>query len=389
MPSPGSDHRGGHPPGGLPPPPAPARVLTSAGTVTQTEPIAPGTLPAPDPSPADRRRWWWSWWVPVVLLVAAGLGVGAATIRLDYFAIIPGSTYATEELVTIEGAPTYPSEGEVMFVTVTIRQVTLIGALWGWLDPQVDVKPRRVLFGDRSAEENRQLNQVLMESSIATSTQAALRYLDMGVSGGGAAVVAVVPGFPAEGALEVGDVIVAVDGAPVRFSDELVDAVRSRSPGTTVVLTVQRAEETLEVPVTLADDGAGGPILGVQVQTHDLRLPFQVDIDPHQIGGPSAGLAFALTIIDELTPGELTGGHLVAATGTIEADGDVGPIGGVRQKVEAVEAAGAELFIVPSANYAEALTMADDDLRVVAVDNLAEAVAALVPLGGNAAEYLR
>jgi PDZ domain-containing protein len=186
----------------------------------------------------------------------------------------------------------------------------------------------------------------------------------------------------------VGDVITAVDGTPAQLADDVGPAVRARPAGAPVTFTVQRGDETLPVTITTraapVGDFAGQAQVGVASTTKDLNFDFPVDveIDTGSVGGPSAGLAFTLTILDELSPGNLTGGQKIAVTGTIELDGTVGPIGGVVQKAVTAKRAGARVFIVPEAEEAAARDHADG-MKVVGVSNLEEALTALQRNGGE------
>jgi PDZ domain-containing protein len=232
-----------------------------------------------------------------------------------------------------------------------------------------------------------------MGTSKEVAEYVALKRLgyDVGVSGGGAVITAVVDGVPASEVLERGDVIVAVDGEPVPLVADLVEALAGRQPGDVVHLdlTDDLGQDPRSVDVELARREDGRAMIGVsldQSATVDFDFPIDLQFDTGRIGGPSAGLAFTLATLDALTPGELTGGKKVAVTGTILLDGTVGPIGGLRQKTVAVDLAGADVFLVPSAEVEEALSKAPDDLEVIGVDDLEDALAALDRLGGNALE---
>jgi PDZ domain-containing protein len=204
-------------------------------------------------------------------------------------------------------------------------------------------------------------------------------------------VAGVDPDQPAAEVLEGGETIVAVDDQPLALGDDLVAEVREREPGDDVTLTVEAENgESRDETVELGErpDAAGDAYLGIGVGTRDLEfdLPFQIEIDSGEVGGPSAGLAFTLAVLDVLTPGELTGGMEIATTGTINGLGEVGRVGGVAQKAAAVRGTDAALFLVPESELAEALAAAGDDLEVVGVADLEEALEALAELGGNGAD---
>lgn len=204
--------------------------------------------------------------------------------------------------------------------------------------------------------------------------------------GAGALVDSVVDGGPVDGILQAGDRIVQVGGEPTPDFAALVEALRERRSDDEVTVVVERAGESIESTVVLGSrplERIGLENAGTQFR--DAELPFDVEITTEEIGGPSAGLAFTLTILDVLTPGELTGGAEVVVTGTIDRAGNIGPIGGVHQKAFAARDLGADVFIVPSANLDEA-EAAVDDVRIEGVDTLDDALAILAEFGGNALE---
>ena len=360
-------------------------------TLDATVPPGPGPGGA-SAGPADgARRRWWPWLVPVGLLLVLAF-IGSAFLSIPYVAIAPGEARSTEPLVAIEGADTFEADGEVLFTTVRLRHLTLLQAFDGWLDDSVDVYERERILGDQSPEENRQLNQELMATSKQAAAAVALEELGYDiVHGSGAAIVEVVEDSPAASALAVGEVIVAVEGAPIEVTEDVALAVLERRPGDRLSLTVEPegGGEPREEAFTLARHPSADleqAFLGVAMRSRDFRLdfPFTVDIDTGDVGGPSAGLAFTLATLDVLTPGELTGGAKVATTGTIGLRGQVGPVGGVAQKTAAAKRAGAKVFLVPRAEFAEARRRAGSDLRVEPVDTLDDALDVLASLGGNA-----
>lgn len=380
------------------PPPAPSSPTSLPPTPEASPSDAPPggpDEPGEDSGPSPSRRphlhlWQWIVFsVAGILVLALILG---ASIHVDYYAIGPGGTFDTTTLISVPGGKGYPSSGEVAFPTVSQGRVTALGAVRGWLDPDVDViKANRIVPPKTTDSQVEQFNQQLMDNSKEKSTAVALEHLGYtdAVHGTGAQIVQVLPGSAAAGSLASGDVIVAVDGKPVTLDVDAVDAVSAKGPGDTVHLTVRNAAgATREVVVTLGK-GPSDPkrgFLGVTLQTADLAFkdPFPVKIDSEQIVGPSAGLAFTLEVLDQLTPGELTGGHRVAATGTMELDGRVGDVGGVPQKTASVVSGHYDLFLVPSGEYAQARQRAGSKVKVVAVDTLDQALAALSAIGGNA-----
>jgi Lon-like protease len=342
---------------------------------------------APAPGPVRRRRRI----LPITLVVLlVAFVVGAATVPLPYYAYRPGSVRDTEPLITVSDERTYPSGGTISYTTVSLRQVTLFGMLAGWLDGDVDVFPRDRVLGDRNAEENRTINLQMMDTSKQVATQVALERLGqpVDVSITGETVVGVLPDMPAQGVLEPGDTITAVDGQRLDEPDDLTCMLADNQPGDEVTLTVEASGGSRPRDVELAlgtdPDQPDRAIIGIEVagRAVDFDFPVDVTIDTGDVGGPSAGLAFTLAIIDDLTPGDLTGGAKVAVTGTIGSDGSVGPVGGTGQKAAAVRSEGYDVFLVPSADY-EAARAHAGDVKVIAVDTLDEALAALGDLGGN------
>lgn len=367
------------------------REKGSEAVVTTSEMVPPASATTWEPpfSEEPRRRSRWLWAIPAAL-VALLLGV-LALVPIPYYSLSPGLARQVNDLVVIDGAQVYPPDGEVLLTTVSLRHVTAFEAVAGWFDGDVEVLHEDVLFPP-SIEDPTAFNLALMRSSKETALLVAFQQLGYPVAehGEGALVIGVMPGLPAEGVFEPGDVILRVDGAAVTTSGQAVAALSGRSPGENVRFTVfsLSRDDTREEIVQLAEREGGGSVVGVNLQTYLPRFdfPFEVDIDSGTIGGPSAGLAFTLAVLDALTPGELTGGRTVAATGTIDIDGRVGPVGGVGQKTVAVKEAGATVFLVPRSEAPVARAKAGDSLRVVGVETLDDALRALTELGGNAAE---
>jgi PDZ domain-containing protein len=325
--------------------------------------------------------------VVVVLAIVAG-----TLIRLPYVLIAPGTAQSVERAVKIEGAPTFPHRGQVLLLTVSVSgdRPNVFAVLSGWLDDDTEVLPEDEVLQGKSREEEQRLNRLEMADSQMTAKRVALERLGypVPVTGAGAVVTGVQKGAPADGKLRVGDVITAVDGQPVTLAEQIGPLVRARAPGQPVTFTVGRNGSTVEasVPTRAAEGGAcpGRPQVGVVTRTRDEKFDFPVDvkIDTGKISGPSAGLAFTLTIIDDLTPGDLTAGKKVAVTGTIEPGGAVGPIGGVEQKAVAADRAGAKLFIVPMPELKDARARAGD-MKVVGIRTLDDALTELTKFGGE------
>ena len=367
---------------------SPDRPPVDAGADPRSPEVTPDIASGDGSSPPPRRRRR-IWPIALTVLVVAFI-VGAATVPLPYYAYRPGSVRDTEALITVSDDETFPSSGTISYTTVSLRQSTLFGMLAGWLDDDIDVFPREKVLGDRNAEENRTLNLQMMDTSKQVATQVALERLGhpVDVSITGETVINVLPDLPADGVLEPGDTITAVDGERLDEPDDLTRLLADDSPGDEVTLTVETPSGSGPRDVELAlgadPDEHDRAIIGIEVTGRGIDFDFPVDvtIDTGDVGGPSAGLAFTLAIIDDLTPGDLTGGADVAVTGTISSDGTVGPVGGTGQKAAAVRAQGYDVFLVPSADF-EAAHQHAGDVDVIAVDTLDEALAALADLGGN------
>lgn len=358
------------------------------------------TLPPPPSAetelvgPTRRRRRRWPWVVLVVSAVVGGALIASAFITVGTYRQGPGSIYRAQDLITVEGAPSYLDDlGIVDETTVSFSRATVFDRLVQWVrpDPAVEfIDPQKFLQG-RAPEENRKLNLALMDDSKRKASAVALRRLgfDVRLEGNGAVVTEVAPDAPAAGSLRPDDIITAANGQPVATGDDLVRVVRATTPGEVLVLTVGTVDgATREVPVTVGarpDDPATG-FLGVSLQTRDPRLDLPVDItiDSGAVGGPSAGLAYTLAILDVMTPGNLTAGNRVCTTGTIALDDTVGPVGGIRQKTAVCERGGASAFLVPVENAEEARRYARG-MQVVPVADLDAALDALRSLGGDTA----
>lgn len=326
----------------------------------------------------------------VLAAVVSFAAVAGAFVQLPYDTVEPGKATSVEALLAVDGHPVFPSRGEILFTTVSVlERINAYEYLRGQIDPEVDVVPERRIRGDIDPDEFRRLNVEAMADSKTVAELLALRYLGFDDLVMGARVLTVNAEMPVSGVLAVGDVIVEVGGAQVGSVTDVVNAVRARGPGDTLDLVVERAgSEAMAVDVEIGADADGSPLLGVLL-TAEVELPFDIEIDSGKVVGSSAGLAYALSLLDYLTPGEITGGTRVGVTGQLAPDGTVAAVGGVKHKALAVARAGGEMFIVPLDNEDEARAAAPDGVEVVAVASLDEALEALSRLpGSNAAALL-
>jgi Lon-like protease len=321
--------------------------------------------------------------------VVAGLIV-AAVVSVPYVALTPGPTLNTlgkpdgKEIIQITGRHTYPTTGNLNLVTVSYSggpgtDFNIFSAIRAWLTPNDAVVPASEIYSSGQTQQQVQKQDTQeMLGSQEDATAAALCYLNIGFTTVDS-VAATVKGTPAYGVLRPGDVITAVDGTPVGCHHDLVTMIRNRAPGAPVTLTVQRGGVT-KTETLVTKNVANSAVVGIQLGSPTYRFPFQVKINLANIGGPSAGLMFALGIVDKLTPDGLTGGRFIAGTGEIEPSGVLQPIGGIQQKMAGARAAGATVFLTPAANCANVGGSVPAGLRVVRVSNLANAISELQAL---------
>jgi PDZ domain-containing protein len=323
------------------------------------------------PVPAKRRREWRRvlWLIPVVVLAFV-----VFTVRLPYFIFSPGPTEDVLGLVKITGATTYPAHGQLLLTTVNFREATPAAILAAWLSPTESVVPEdQVLAPGQSLQQNIQQQQEVMSTSQIDAQIAVFsryeQYPDR--HGTGVLVEDVGSGTPAEGKLVPGNVITQVNGRPVDDPAAVGDVIQGTAVGSPIRFTVQASTGTKDVSIAPANvQGVDHPIVGVVlVHTFTLAVSFRSG----DIGGPSAGLMWALGLVDLLTPGDLTGGHVISGTGTISPDGTVGPIGGVQEKVAGAERGGATVFFVPLQDAKDARSVAGD-ITVVPVSTYQQAV---------------
>ena len=357
-------------------------------------------LPAGDgdavaPAEPEGPRSWWTcrrkWTAGILVVVVTILALVAFLWKLPYYTLAPGSARDTEQFIVIEGATTYPDQtGTIDYLTVSVKQATPADLLLAWIDPAIDVVDAELVLGSQTPSENRELNLQLMASSKDSASYQALQRMgyEIPISGTGAVIASVAEDVPAASVIQRGDTVVSVGPEPVAVNQDLIRLVSGLPPGAVVELGVQPFEggetRTVAVELVARPEDPSRSMIGVSTFTRDLTFDFPVDvsIDSGRVGGPSAGLAFTLGILDALTPESVTGGAQVATTGTMELNGTVGPVGGVHQKVVAASREGVDLMMVPSAEIDEARRYAGD-LRVEPVDDLDEALEVLASLGGG------
>jgi len=394
-------------------------------------------LNPPQPPPAPPRqapevragsRWGW---LPAGIGLLGVLGIGITSLlpatlvaekenrRLMElqpapFAQVPASAESVNDRVVFGDLPDdverYETDGDFFFVTVSAPEQSLLGWFAGRGDPAIQLLTEEDKFGVRTPSQRREaaLQQMRTASQEAQFVALTAAGYEPEISLGEVVVQEVLCAdigddglcaefFPSDEAIDPSDTILEAEGVELNSVEELSAVLSDKAPGDVIALKIRRpdvGELDVEVELAASPDDPDRTIVGfVPFDTRVVTLPFEVSIDTGQIGGPSAGLAFTLALIDELTPGDLTGGSNIAVTGTISLDGSVGPIGGLTQKVSAVHQHGVDVFLVPAsqqevADDAEELRQRLDDagrgdVEVVPVATLDEALAALVELGGD------
>jgi PDZ domain-containing protein len=319
---------------------------------------------------------------PYRILALAALCVlafGAAYVRLPFYAEGPGPAKEVQPMIDVGDQPRYDSTGKLIMTTVSWYPLTALQAVRAWLDPTLKVVGEDVIYPpgvDHAVEEQRSRSE--MDQSKIDATMVVLRKLAgyPKEHGDGALIQGTAVECPAFNKLFSGDLILAIDDTEVgsvRQADRAIAAVPVDEP---VTFTVRAAGETHDVEVTREPcvDENPDPLLGISIVQ---VFPFPVEISSGDVGGPSAGLMFALGLYDVLTPGDLTGGRTIAGTGAIYADGTVAPIGGITDKVVAAERVGATVFLVPKENMAELKGVDTGDLQLISVSSFDDALKAL------------
>ncbi|MDO5495186.1 MAG: S16 family serine protease [bacterium] len=349
----------------------------------------------------------------MILTVSAALLMFAiaamVVLPLPWMVRSPGPTLDTlgliddESVVAISGAETHETgEGQLLLTTVAVsggpgRSITLLDAISGWLRPDAAVLPREMVYPvEPDPQEVSDFQIAQMNASQDFATAAALTELGYEITVT-MTVAELMPDLPPVGELEVGDVLTAITPAgsqreELRDFGQLIGILEETAPGTEVTLEVMReggpAEATFPTSPRPEGDEQPGSLLGVWLNTEPSDFPVDIDFDIDNIGGPSAGMMFALAIVDQLTPGELTGGKLIAGSGTMSIDGRVGAIGGIQQKLHGAVRDGASWFLVAEGNCSEALGNVPDGLEIAAVGTLADAVEAVEAIGRGQSERL-
>ncbi len=331
------------------------------------------------PRPLRHRLWRAAFHAAAAALVAWA----AFVVPLPLIEYVPGTPTSIPTLIEVEGAETTELDGDLLLLTVLFRQQPTVSALGALLSPERELVPEREVYP----------SDVDRDEILRLERERFARQFDVAVAVGASAagvetelvtevvVVQVLPGSPASGSLTPGDVVVAVDGSPLASAEELQALSRAGTEGDRFTLTVRHGGDEREVTLELATfGGVTEPRLGIGIQTavDEARLPFEVALrEGTRIGGPSAGLMVAITMYDLLSEEDLLAGRTIAGTGSLDADGRVGPVGGVPEKLRAAQRVGAELVLVPSAQLPQIEDRIPDGLEVVGVADLTEALEVL------------
>lgn len=339
------------------------------------------SLPSPRMEAESPRKTNASWPVYLIgsLLFVGFLSILAWNIELPYLAWSAGPVSDAADTIVAEDVDVYPPEGELLMLTVVSQDVNIFETVIAGVDPTVDlVRKQAVRREGESDEEYRSRVLQQMDDSNYVAITVALNYLGYQMTPTAVVINAVRDEVPATEVLQPGDIVVEVNGDAITSVEDFAPAMEGYGIGDTIDMTVERDGSRIDLQVELAerDDKPGTPMIGIEL-AQLTEPPFPISIESGDVGGPSAGMMHTLAIIDSLTPGELTKGHVIAGTGTIQPDGSVGNIGGVRQKVVGAEAAGAEYIMVPQGNYESALTAERDHIEIVPVSTLDDAIAFL------------
>lgn len=312
-----------------------------------------------------------------------------ALVPVPFVRLSPGPLFNTigeargKELIKISGVETYSTTGELNMTTVSetggpYGQLILFDAMVAWFNPTQTVIPTNQQYPNLTDREQiKAESRRMFSASQANAIAAALDYLEIPAERT-VRVDSVVIGAPADGKVEPGDLVLAVNQKPVTTSEQVVEYVQAEKPGAEIVLTLKRNEEVFDVAIISEESKVkpGAASVGVAIGP-SIDPPFDIEFELEDVGGPSAGMMFTLGIIDELSANEITFGKKIAGTGTVNVIGEVGPVGGVFQKIAASEKAGADLFLLPAINCNNFAKASFGKMPVVAVNNVEEAILAI------------
>ncbi len=327
-------------------------------------------------------------------LIAVVLAVAAMTLPVPYVIESPGPAINTigefngKPIISVAGHESFPSKsGSLDLTTVRLAgglpdsHINFFDALKSWLTPSQTLYPAELIYAPGVSQETvNSENSAAMTGSQENATAAALNALSIGFESN-LAVASIPEGGAASGILKPDDVILAIGGQKVT-SLSVIQTVLAKGAGTAEELEIRRGGKDMTVSVTPKKSSEGKYLLGIALQ-NTFKFPFDVKISVENIGGPSAGMIFALGIMDKLTPGDLTGGKQFAGTGTIDPQGQVGAIGGIAQKMVGARGEGADYFLAPAANCADVVGHVPAGLQVIKVNTLQDAYNAVSLIGSG------
>lgn len=342
-------------------------------------------MPEPEASEHYRIPKWP--FVLAVIFMVIGIAIAIAwPIKVAYYTLSPGPLYDTSDFIHVVGEE-QEIDGELFFLTVSLREANVFEYVAAQVNPKVDVAPRQnirptgVSPADLRRENLARMNQSKTDAQFVALTKLGYEPIYIGT---GALVIETVPDSAADGVLLADDIIVGIDGKEVAFRSDVIDKLADKEIGDRVALAIERTVEgsdeieAIEVEIVLGVhvDDPSKPMVGVLLDNNPpiIEFPVEVDMDSQNIGGPSAGTMFTLEIMNQLTEQDLTGGLRIAGTGTISHDGTVGAIGGVTQKVHAAIDAGATVVFIPAGNYDDAVAAAGDKIIVVRIETIDDAL---------------
>ena len=313
----------------------------------------------------------------LIIVIASILPFGL--MKTDYYFMAPGPPYQWD--IAIEGAESYDYEGNLYQLTVRRDEANYFTYVWAKVDNSVDLYSREVILPKGvTPQELSEISMQNMKTSENVAIAVALNLLDYEIEtqGDGVLVVGIMDDSPVAGKLLKEDLIISINNEVIKSTTEFISLLRTYEIGDMVSIGLIRNDKEMSIETKLIEhiDYENEPMVGFLASTPNQRFvfPISVDIDTGNVGGPSAGLMMALNVYNSLTEYDITKGIKVAGTGTIEIDGSVGPVGGVKQKVIAAKNAGSTLILVPTANFDDVKSYIDEDTSIVSIDTFNEAL---------------
>ena len=314
-----------------------------------------------------------------ILFIAVLSALPFGVIKTDYYFMSPGPPYQWE--IQIEGADSYEYDGNLYQLTVRRDEANYFTYIWAKVDSSVDLYSREVILPKGvTPKQLADISIQNMKTSENVAIAVALDSLDFQIEtqGDGVLVVGILEDSPVAGKLLKEDLIISINNEEIKSTSEFIALLRTYEIGDTVSIGLMRNDKETSIETKLIEhiDYENEPMVGFLASTPNQRFvfPITVDIETGNVGGPSAGLMMALNVYNSLTEEDLTKGTKVAGTGTIEIDGSVGPVGGVKQKVIAAKKAGSTLILVPTANFNDAESFIDENTVIIAVDTFNQAL---------------